>query len=43
MMSGAPWFVSHLKLYRELNIPFVREEITLHANKNKLRTTGHSD
>jgi hypothetical protein len=27
----------------DLRIPFVHDEITLHANKYKLRTTGHSN
>jgi hypothetical protein len=37
----------HSKSLRKINgalrIPFVHEEITLHANKYKLRTTGHSN
>jgi hypothetical protein len=36
-----PWFVSNLTLDNDLKIPFVHEEITLHVNKYKLRTTGH--
>jgi hypothetical protein len=43
MMTGAPWYVSNLTLHNDLKIPFVHEEITLHANKYKLRTTGHSN
>jgi hypothetical protein len=38
-----PWFTSNLTLHNDLKIPFVHEEITLHANKYKLRTTGHSN
>jgi hypothetical protein len=41
MITGAPWFVSSLTLHNDLKILFVYEEITLHANKYKLRTTGH--
>jgi hypothetical protein len=36
MITGAAWFVSNLTLYNDLKIPFVHEEITLHANKYKL-------
>jgi hypothetical protein len=43
MITGAPWFVSNLKLHSDPKIPFVHEEITLRANKYKLRTTGHSN
>jgi hypothetical protein len=35
-------FVSNLTLPNDLKIPFVLEEITLHANKYKVHTTGHS-
>jgi hypothetical protein len=42
-ITGAPWFVSTLTLHNDLKIPFVQQEITLHANKYKLRTTGHSN
>jgi hypothetical protein len=42
-ITGAPWFVSNLALHNDLKIPFVHEEITLHANRSKLRTTGHSN
>jgi hypothetical protein len=43
MITSAPWFVSNLTLHNDLKIQFVREEITLHANKYKLRITGHSN
>jgi hypothetical protein len=42
MITGAPWYVSNLTLHNDIKIPFVREEIILHANRYKLRTTGHS-
>jgi hypothetical protein len=41
MITGAPWFVSNLTLHNDLMIPFVHEEITVHANKYKLRNIGH--
>jgi hypothetical protein len=43
MVTGGPWLVSNLTLHNDLKIPFAHEEITLHANKYKLRTTGHSN
>jgi hypothetical protein len=43
MINGAPWFVSNLTLHNASKIPFVHQEITLHANNYKLRTTGHSN
>jgi hypothetical protein len=43
MITGAPWLVSNPTLHNDLKIPFAQEEITLHANKYKLRTTGHSN
>jgi hypothetical protein len=43
MITGAPWLVSNPTLHNDLKIPFAQEEITLHANKHKLRTTGHSN
>jgi hypothetical protein len=43
MITGAPWFISTLTLHNDLKIPFVHKEITFHANKYKLRTTGHSN
>jgi hypothetical protein len=43
MITGEPWFVSNITLHNHLKIPFVHEEITLHANKYKLCTTGHSN
>jgi hypothetical protein len=43
MITSAPWFVSNLTLHSNLKIPFVHEEITLHANKYELCTTGHSN
>jgi hypothetical protein len=43
MITGAPWFVSTLTLHNDLRIPFVHQEITLHANQYKLRATGHSN
>jgi hypothetical protein len=36
IIIGAPWFVSDQTLHNDLKIPFVHEEITLHANKYKL-------
>jgi hypothetical protein len=42
-ITGAPRFVSNLTLHSDLKIPFVHQEITLRANKYKLRTTGHSN
>jgi hypothetical protein len=43
MITGAPPFVSNLTLHNDLKIPFVHQEITLHANKYETRTTGHSN
>jgi hypothetical protein len=43
MITGDPWFVSNLTLHNDLKVPFVHEEITLHDNTYKLRTTGHSN
>jgi hypothetical protein len=43
MITGAPCFVSNLTLHNDLKIPFVHYETTLHANKYKLRTAGHSN
>jgi hypothetical protein len=43
MITGAPWFVSTLTLHNDLKIPFVHQEIPLHANQYKLRATGHSN
>jgi hypothetical protein len=41
-MTSVRWFVSNLTFHNDLEIPFVHEEITPHANKYRLRTTGHS-
>jgi hypothetical protein len=41
MITGAPGFVSNITLHNGLKIQFVHKEITLHANKYTLRTTGH--
>jgi hypothetical protein len=43
MITGAPWFVRNLTLHNDLKIPFVHQEITLHANKYKPRSTDHSN
>jgi hypothetical protein len=43
MITGAPWFVSNIKLHNVLKILFVHEEITLHANKYKLCSIDHSN
>jgi hypothetical protein len=43
MITGASWFISTLTLHNDLKVPFVHQEITLHANKYKLRATGHSN
>jgi hypothetical protein len=43
MITGAPLFISNLTLHNDLKIPFVRKEITLHANKYELRTIEHSN
>jgi hypothetical protein len=43
MITGAPGFVSTPTLHNDLKMPFAHKEITLHANKLKLPTTGHSN
>jgi hypothetical protein len=43
MIIGTRCLVSKLTLHNDLKIQFVHDEITLHANKYKLRTTGHSN
>jgi hypothetical protein len=43
MITSAPCFVSKPTLHNYLKIPFVHEEITLHANKYELSTTDHSN
>jgi hypothetical protein len=43
MITSAPWFVSNLTLNNDFKIPFVHDVITFHANKYKLRTSGHSN
>jgi hypothetical protein len=43
MITGAPRFVSNLTLHNDFKIPFVHQEIPLHANQYKLRATGHSN
>jgi hypothetical protein len=43
MITGALWFVSNLTLHNDLRIPFVHQEITLHANRYKLHTTDNSN
>jgi hypothetical protein len=43
MITDAPRLVSNLTLHNDLKIPILHEEITLHTNKYKLRTTAHSN
>jgi hypothetical protein len=43
MITGVLWFISNLTSHSDLKIQFVHEEITLHASKYKLCTTGHSN
>jgi hypothetical protein len=42
-LEKIPGFVSNPTLHNDLKIPFVQQEITLHANKYKLHAIGHSN
>jgi len=43
MISSAPWYVSYQTLHNDFEIPYVAEVIRINTNKNKNRSTVHSN
>jgi len=43
MISSAPWYVSNQTLHSDFDIPYVTEVVRINANKNKTRSTEHSN